>query len=312
MPPNRKRKHHLTRLPPLAVVHRRLLPDSDSPARHCRAVTAAAGLPLTAVVVLRGHPRLRALIASQPPFCFWGYPSFFFPIPNLPNPRVTMDVDLHDWEVLDDSTSTGYLDGIEGMIRSDYFSIDSRTTHVEDVADQISVESDNPSWIDPTNYSTTKPIGYGSDTGASDNELGIVEIASRQVAFDESKPGVYEKVAEEKIVEASEQGDAERNRVAVWWKLPLDLLKYCLFKASPVWTISVVIGVVILGRRLYKMKQKTRTLQLKVTMDDKKASQVMSRAARLNEAFSVVKRSPIIRPSLPAAGISPWAMMALR
>lgn len=39
----------------------------------------------------------------------------------------------------------------------------------------------------------------------------------------------------------------------------------------------------------------------------------MSRAARLNEAFSVVRRVPIVRPALPASGVNPWpAMMSLR
>lgn len=40
-----------------------------------------------------------------------------------------------------------------------------------------------------------------------------------------------------------------------------------------------------------------------------KVSQFMSRAARLNEAFSVVKRVPVIRPQLPATGVAPWPVM---
>lgn len=71
-------------------------------------------------------------------------------------------------------------------------------------------------------------------------------------------------------------------------------------------------GFVILGRRLYKMKRKSSNLQLKVTMDDKKVSQFMTRAARLNEAFSVVRRVPIIRPSLPTAGVNTWSVMSMR
>lgn len=65
-------------------------------------------------------------------------------------------------------------------------------------------------------------------------------------------------------------------------------------------------------RYLYKMKRKTLGLQLKVIVDDKKVSQFMSRAARLNEAFSVVKRVPIIRPSLPAPGLTPWPVVSMR
>ncbi|CAN1148148.1 hypothetical protein LINPERHAP2_LOCUS16292 [Linum perenne] len=54
-------------------------------------------------------------------------------------------------------------------------------------------------------------------------------------------------------------------------------------------------GFVILGRRLYNMKRKAKSLHLKVIVDDKKVSQFMSRAARLNEAFSVARRVPIVR-----------------
>ncbi|XP_022733914.1 uncharacterized protein LOC111287554 [Durio zibethinus] len=108
--------------------------------------------------------------------------------------------------------------------------------------------------------------------------------------------------------------EGDRKRV-VWWKVPFELLRYCVFKVSPLWSFSVaaaVMGFVILGYKLYKMKRKSRSLQLKVTMDDKKVSQFMTRAARLNEAFSVVRRVPIIRPSLPATGANPWPVMSLR
>lgn len=73
-----------------------------------------------------------------------------------------------------------------------------------------------------------------------------------------------------------------------------------------------MMGFVILGHRLYKMKKKTKGLELKVAVDDKKVSQFMSRAARLNEAFSVVKRVPVIQPQLSAAGVSAWPVVSLR
>lgn len=66
-------------------------------------------------------------------------------------------------------------------------------------------------------------------------------------------------------------GELEK-RSLVWWKMPMEVLKYCVFRMSPVWSVSVaaaVMGFVILGRRLYKMKKKTRGLAIKVTVDDK-------------------------------------------
>ncbi|XP_047258262.1 uncharacterized protein LOC124890470, partial [Capsicum annuum] len=109
-------------------------------------------------------------------------------------------------------------------------------------------------------------------------------------------------------------GGYQKRRSIVWWKVPIQLVKYCAFRVStPVWTISVaaaVMAFLIVGRRLYKMKKKAKAaLQLKVTVDDKNISQFTSRAARLNEAFSIVKRVPVIRPQLPTAGVTLWPVM---
>nr|GEV48455.1 transmembrane protein [Tanacetum cinerariifolium] len=262
-----------------------------------------------------------------------------------------MDHELNDWElVLDDhdddvntTQPTSYLEHHDqGIIQFDYFSIDG-TKHVFDDHDdeRVSVESDNPSWIDPVcdvnTYTKSKPLNEVW-TSSSDDDAKFIESDTNSIKSDISEvkfsDNVQGETSEVKFLdnlgsetESSETDKVDEklgmdvgrsggeDRVMVWWKLPMDLLKYCLFKASPVWSLSVaaaMMGVVLLGRRLYNMTHKTRTLQLKVAMDDKKVSQVMNRAARLNEAFSVVKRSPIIRPALPAAGISPWPMMALR
>ncbi|XAR57490.1 hypothetical protein NMG60_11025652 [Bertholletia excelsa] len=317
--------------------------------------------------------------------------------------------EFQDWELLpntDDSSSVNSssnpaenveaLEGIdgnsdsEGIIRTDYFSLESQDKYVKSVAveadasEEGSVESDNPSWIDPavsdTRYARKQSGEFWPDSGSdrSDDhkfsmfdgkqELGFVESAKIQVGFEglgeigaesgdlgkfwtdsggigpismgfgdiepENEVGVPQNgtalSAEEKGEEGSASGDgnessaitvvktsdeAEKKRSVVWWKIPFEFLKYCAFRVSPVWTFSVaaaVMGFVILGRRLYRMKRKSSNLSLKVTMDDKKVTQFLSRAARLNEAFSVVKRVPVIRPSLPAVGSTPWPVMSLR
>lgn len=69
----------------------------------------------------------------------------------------------------------------------------------------------------------------------------------------------------------AKSGDVDKKRV-VWWKLPLELLKFCAFRISPIWSFSIaaaVMGFVILGRKLYKLKHKSKSIQLKVSMDDK-------------------------------------------
>ncbi|KAL3333352.1 hypothetical protein AABB24_033436 [Solanum stoloniferum] len=120
-------------------------------------------------------------------------------------------------------------------------------------------------------------------------------------------------------VEGEQRRDAgdQKKSLVWWWKVPIHLVKYCAaFRVSPVWTFSAaaaaIMAFVILVRRLSKMKKKTKALKLKLTVDDKNVSQFTNRAARLNEAFSIVKRVPLIRPQLPAAGDTVWPQMTLR
>ncbi|KAJ6877734.1 hypothetical protein NC651_030477 [Populus alba x Populus x berolinensis] len=161
-------------------------------------------------------------------------------------------------------------------------------------------------------------VKFWSDSGGDDLFSGDVgkdqvgsEILGESEGENESKDGSLSVVA----VGETKPGDEVEKRKVVLWKVPFEMLRYCVFRFSPVWSVSVaaaVMGFVILGRRLYKMKRKTKSLQLKVTVDDKKVSHFMSRAARLNETFSVVRRVPIVRPLLPAAGVNPWPVMSLR
>ncbi|KAK2658761.1 hypothetical protein Ddye_005294 [Dipteronia dyeriana] len=304
---------------------------------------------------------------------------------------------FQDWEVLHNSDSDSDSDSglfnldrpdeklrnfeeiegdySEGIIRSDYFSLDNENiyakTSVVNVSEEGSVESDNPSWIDPgseTRYQRKNSGEFWSDSGSDQSDerkfgdfqvgcegvgealvvpksVGLIKISG----FDgipehgssclgvekegETSVDVHVKKHDESQIIIGESGDdgsvsveanlsvaSEETRALskaciVWWKVPFEVLKYCVLKVNPVWSFSVaaaVMGLVILGRKLYKMKRKTRSLELKVTLDDKKVSQFMSRAARLNEAFSVVRRVPIIRPALPAPGVNSWPVMSLR
>lgn len=99
---------------------------------------------------------------------------------------------------------------------------------------------------------------------------GVLGVRNDQAAEAE---GGNEAVEDESLAikAAKPEGDEDKRRT-VWWKVPFELLRYCVFRVGPFWSLSVAaafLGCVILGRRLYKMKQKTRTLQLKITVDDK-------------------------------------------
>ncbi|RCV06842.1 hypothetical protein SETIT_1G196100v2 [Setaria italica] len=109
----------------------------------------------------------------------------------------------------------------------------------------------------------------------------------------------------------AEEGD---KQVVVWWKLPFRLLHYCAWKVKPVWSFSIaaaLLGLVVLGRRMYRMKRKARGLpQIKIAFDDKRTSQFADRAARLNEAFLVARRVPLLRTS--SGAVLPWSMVQER
>ncbi|KAL6525315.1 hypothetical protein OROMI_030908 [Orobanche minor] len=306
--------------------------------------------------------------------------------------------DFQDWELLQSSSgsdsdlvscpnfaeSFSEIDSV-GLVQVNYFSLDAQNRDGEDLDDDKSAESDNPSWVDPGSEENPKRYldkdsseiwsdsssesqdrkfgeldgrkgmdfsenekkevkveGIGvvlEGRGGKDEDLGIFCLDSSEMEVSSHKngdvpeSGSFHVESEVSSVEKNERKKTEsegkiidetgnkntgelKKRGVVWWKMPVEFLKSCVFRMSPVWAVSVaaaMMGFVILGRRLYKMKRKTRGLEIKVAVDDKKVSQVMSRAACMNEAFSIVKRVPVIRPSLPAVGsTNTWPVMTLR
>ncbi|KAF8404020.1 hypothetical protein HHK36_008896 [Tetracentron sinense] len=277
--------------------------------------------------------------------------------------------EFQDWELLQNSDralveSSRDFDGIdgdsEGVIRPDYFALDSEKRYARavaeaDLAEEASVDSDNPSWVDPgsdpsygddarravglqgiviqrknsgdfwSDSSSDRSVSRKSCEFEGKNVLDCAGDAKYEVGFEgigeieatnknsgESLPdsggdrsvlvisdgvvndktvddsGISAEAEGAKVVEfegggrvdSSELEVSERNENisseekmrVVWWKLPLELFKLCFLRVSPVWSFSMaaaVMGFVILGRKLYKMKRKSRSIPLKVTMEDK-------------------------------------------
>lgn len=104
---------------------------------------------------------------------------------------------------------------------------------------------------------------------------GIGEIEG--VNMGKEEPGNMESDASVEMVDkrvASETVSVSggEKRAMAWWKLPLELLKFCAFRVKPVWSISIAavfLGFVVLGRRFYRMKHKSRSIPLKVSIDEK-------------------------------------------
>ncbi|XP_077231605.1 uncharacterized protein LOC143864711 isoform X2 [Tasmannia lanceolata] len=111
-------------------------------------------------------------------------------------------------------------------------------------------------------------IGEGSESLAV-LESGNQSDGPHSAEFDEGGGGDFKDETGN-----GANGDGEKKRM-IWWKLPLELLKFCAFRVSPVWSFSIaaaVMGFVLLGKRLYTMKRKARSIPLKVSMDDKDTS----------------------------------------
>ncbi|XP_027333756.1 uncharacterized protein LOC113848443 [Abrus precatorius] len=122
-------------------------------------------------------------------------------------------------------------------------------------------------------------------------------------------------------LDSGKEEEEEEPKKIVWWKVPFEVLKHWLNPLPlplPLWSLSVAaaaafLGLMLLGRKLYRMKRKTQSsFNLNLALDDKKVSQLMGRVARLNEAFSVVRRVPIVRPSLPASSVTLRPVMSMR
>ncbi|XP_047959787.1 uncharacterized protein LOC125205031 isoform X2 [Salvia hispanica] len=178
--------------------------------------------------------------------------------------------------------------------------VDGDSAEIGDVSEMSRVDGESAKISDVSEVSVEGDVDMRADSQVSSDEIEGIESGGEvvDVAAGMKNGG----------------GELEKSGV-VWWKMPMEFLKYCMMRMNPVWTVPVAaafLGFVILGRRLYKMKRKSKGLKINVAVDDK-ASQVMSRAARLNEAFSVVKLVPVIRPALPSVGsTSSWSVMSIR
>lgn len=196
-------------------------------------------------------------------------------------------------------------DGTQGMVTFDYFSIENSNCvgRVDAIDEDGSVRSGSPGWIEPSSDAPYGPRLFSelwSDSSSDrldDQKLvGDDDVKGLEKSEEYSKSIAKVKHLEKNRLDSDEGFDTEREeespvsvqgksvsidspggggeeRVFVWWKIPIDVLKYCVFRVNPIWSFSMaaaVVGFVMLGRRLYHMKKrKSSTLQLKVLLDDK-------------------------------------------
>lgn len=221
------------------------------------------------------------------------------------------EIEAGEWEFIHNDNENPIVelknsDSDSSIIRSDHFSINP--IQINQIPNSISSSSSSNSEID-RNFDDSYVANqiYPNNLrrwNDSDSDSDVVSANNVAVAVIDDKEVVESGIDSAAVVE--EEGKEDEKRL-VWWKVPLEVLKHWVNPFSVVsMPLSVAaaaafLGLLILGRRLYKMKRKTQTLKLNLALDDKKVSQLKGRVARLNEAFSVVRRIPVVRPSLPAA-----------
>ncbi|KAJ4748271.1 transmembrane protein [Rhynchospora pubera] len=231
--------------------------------------------------------------------------------------------DLHDWELLHSSDSPHKelessqlnYESDAGMIKDDYFSLDSSSKYPKRAPSEEGEEdtlypSDNPSWVDPESFPTNQPREFWSDESNYTEKREIGQLSGER--HDSSDLG------SETCDSIPENGEKElEKRWDVWWKVPFEMIKLFVLRIRPVWSLSAlatILGVVVLGRKLLKSKvqYKSRSLMpLKIVHDEKRATQLKARAGRLNEAFSAVKRVSLIRATFPAGAVTPSPVLGL-
>lgn len=121
--------------------------------------------------------------------------------------------------------------------------------------------------VDPMKFND---LGENSEVGTEEN---LDSQGRSNVSLEEKHENENIENGSERINETGDNINGEIGKKSiVWWKMPIEILKYYVSRVSPVWAVSVaaaVMGFMILGRSLYKMKKKNRGLEIKVTMDDK-------------------------------------------
>ncbi|XP_066310473.1 uncharacterized protein [Miscanthus floridulus] len=235
-----------------------------------------------------------------------------------------------DWELLLASPKAAaaepYSGGREddaGAIKHDYFDLGSdakyprraslsKGNEEEGVEEGLLGALDNASWVEPEPDDLLFP---GRDRAAlwsdssSDGERPEVE-ATDPVERAREEAGVTEAAA----ADVGEGAVAKVGGPVPWWKLPLDALRVWVLRAArSAWSVPfavALLGFAVLGRRLYRMRRQSKAVaRVRLVLDEKKVSQFKGQSSRLNESMTMVRRTPIIKPMLPANGVTPWPVL---
>ncbi|GLJ16758.1 hypothetical protein SUGI_0288490 [Cryptomeria japonica] len=199
------------------------------------------------------------------------------------------------WEVVHPphSFSPAYDDeGLEidsgGLIDPNYFAHPERiplptAVEREEEEELMSPVQSSPEWVDPGTPRDAEEESVDESRSSEEEGLVVEEVEDR----------VLEGIAE------SNSGPVEPYcSFTEWWRAPVDVWKTKVSHVGTLWSIAMVaavMGFVILGRRWYRVRSQNKKLGIQVNADDKRITQLMFQAVRLNEAFYAVRRIPVVK-----------------
>lgn len=186
-----------------------------------------------------------------------------------------------DEPVVSDATNLAF-------IRPDHFSIDStpnsscnsnsssdevdRNFDDSFVANQLFPNPNPQRWTHDSDSDsiTTDPVKETEDSASA---AAASSEAEAEAESEEVEVGVgFDSKVEGEEVKAIEK---EEDRRVVWWRVPFEVLRYWVnpiqlsLPLCSVAAAAAFLGLLFLGRRLYKMKRKTQTMKLNLALDDK-------------------------------------------
>jgi hypothetical protein len=188
------------------------------------------------------------------------------------------EIETGEWELIhnDEQPIVEFNSNSSSIIRSDHFSLNPIPNSISSSSSSNSNSEIDRNFDDsyvanqifpnPMIVSSSSSTNLRWNDSDSDNEA---------TALIDAKEEVVDEVGFDSKVEEEEKEVKDDMKRVVWWKIPFEVLKHWV---SPLATIplplsvaatAAFLGLLILGRRLYKMKRKTQTLKLNLALDDK-------------------------------------------
>jgi hypothetical protein len=187
------------------------------------------------------------------------------------------EIETGEWELIhnDEQPIVEFNSNSSSIIRSDHFSLNPIPNSISSSSSSNSNSEIDRNFDDSyvANQIFPNPMIVSSSSSSTNLRWNDSDSDNEDTtALIDAKEEVVDEVGFDSKVEEEEKDDMKR---VVWWKIPFEVLKHWV---SPLATIplplsvaatAAFLGLLILGRRLYKMKRKTQTLKLNLALDDK-------------------------------------------